>query len=226
MSTVELPGSTPVTPIGRQHSPLNNLLAEAIREAIVTRRYAPGERLVEGRLAEDFGVSRIPVREALRVLASQGLVELEPRKGASVATLSHETAMEMVEVRATLEGLNARLAARHRTPALIERLQDVLQQGTRAAQAGSPETLARLNDAYHDLLAEAGMNRILGDLMRALRMRTSMYFAAPQQVAERSWRDHAAILQAVMDGDEELAALLASRHVTEAGRTFLAGEPT
>lgn len=216
---VPRPGS-----LGVQHSPLNSLLAKEIRAAIVSGRYQPGDRLVEGRLAEDFGVSRIPVREALRALASEGLVRIEPRKGASVESLSRETAGEMVEVRATLEGLNARLAARHCSPELIARLQGVLAEGNAAASTGSAQVLARLNAEYHDLLAQAGMNRILGDMMRQLRERTSVYFGPSLDVAERSWQEHSAILQAIISGDEELAALLAARHVSEAGRAHLAAE--
>lgn len=211
--------------LGERHSPLNTLLTKALRDAIMAGKYQPGERLVEGRLAEDFGVSRIPVREALRALSSEGLVELEPRKGASVATLSHESASEMVEVRATLEGMNARLAARHRNPELLEQIQAVLEEGNRAAAEGEHEKLAALNAKYHDLLAQAGMNRILGDMMRYLRDRTAMLFGAQTlEYARKTWADHAAILHAVMAGDEELAALLGSRHVIDAAREFFERE--
>jgi DNA-binding GntR family transcriptional regulator len=207
--------------LGERHGPLNQVLADAIRDAIVAGQYQRGERLVEGRLAEDFGVSRIPVREALRQLAAQGLVELEPRKGATVATLSRETAQEMVEVRATLEALNARLAARHLDEPLLGQLRAVLEQGNRAAAAREQQDLARLNNEYHELLAQAGMNRILGDMMRTLRERTAAYFGQTLAAAEATWREHAAILGAVIARDEEMAALLAARHVTEAARVSL-----
>ena len=204
--------------LGQRHWPLNRQLAEELRQAIVSGRYLPGERLVEGRLADDFGVSRIPVREALRTLASEGLVRIEPRKGASVASMSDEVAREMIEVRATLEGLNARLAARHCNAELIARLQAVLANGDEAAATGSAPALSRLNTQYHDLLAQAGMNSILGDLMRQLRDRTMMYFNTSPGAAARSWREHAAILHAIIAGDEELACARASRHVRDAGR--------
>ncbi len=212
--------------VGARHSPLNSLLVDAIREAIVAGRYRPGERLVEERLAEDFGVSRIPVREALRTLSAAGLVSIEPRKGASVALLSRETARETIEVRAMLEALNARLAARHIHVELIARLEAVLARGNAAAAAGSQDSLTVLNAEYHELLAEAGMNRILGDLMRQLRERTAAYFDASGEDAARNWREHAEILGAVIDGNEERAARLASDHVLAAAHAFSSKWPS
>lgn len=207
--------------LGARHSPLNSVLAREIREAIVAGRYRPGERLVEGRLADDFGVSRIPVREALRSLASEGYVTIEPRKGATVARLSRESVEEMIEIRATLEGLNARLVTRRRNPELIARLQAVLEQGRIASADGAIAELAVLNGRYHDMLAEAGNNRILAEMMRQLRDRTAAFFGAAPSIAVRRWQDHAGIVQAIIDGDEELAATLAARHVTESGRSHL-----
>src|SRR5579871_4359753 len=108
--------------LGETHSPLGMRLAEALREAMAAGRYKPGERLIEDRLAEEMGVSRIPVREALRVLSAEGWVDITPRRGATVAALSRAVALEMIEVRATLEGLNARLAARHRDDRIVAEL--------------------------------------------------------------------------------------------------------
>lgn len=207
------------TILGARHTPLNTVLVDAIRDAIVSGRYQPGERLIEERLAEDFGVSRIPIREALRTLSAAGLVSIEPRKGATVTALSHQTAIEMIEVRATLEALNARLAARHIRTDLVARLQAVLERGNEAAARGAHDALARLNAEYHELLAEAGMNRILGDMMRQLRERTAGYFTSGADGAARTWQEHAAILGAVIGGDEERAAALASEHVLGAART-------
>ena len=98
--------------LGEAHAPLTSLIARTIRERILDGTLAPGDRLVEARLSEEFGVSRVPVREALRALAADGMVTIEPRRGASVTTYSPELIRELVEVRATLEALNAKLAAR------------------------------------------------------------------------------------------------------------------
>ena len=207
---------------GIEYSQLSEVVAARLREQILKRDFKPGERLVEGRLAEVLGVSRIPVREALRLLAAEGLVEITPRRGATVASLSRDLAHEMVEVRATLEGLNARLAARHRDPKILAGIQEVLAAGSGAAQEGELDQLVALNARFHDLLAAAGNNSILGDMMRSLRDRTSLVFnPLDVTVARQTWEEHAAILHAVASGDEDLAALLATRHVMNAGAEAL-----
>lgn len=209
--------------VGERHSSLSRLAAEELRRAILGGRLKPGERLVEDRLSADLGVSRVPIREALRLLAAEGLVELQPRRGASVAAISPEVAREMVEVRALLEGLNARLAARRHDPEVVAELREVLRRGKAAAVSGTVEELVELNSAYHDLLAQAGRNSILWDLMRSLRERTSLVFAAnSKERAREDWEEHSSILAAVIGSDEELASLLATRHVLKAAEAALA----
>src|SRR5271156_1650769 len=95
--------------LGEEHSPLRDQVVAELRQAILSGRLKPGERLVEGRLADELGVSRNPVREAIRALASEGLIEVTARRGAAVASLTAQEAEELLEVRATLEGANARL---------------------------------------------------------------------------------------------------------------------
>ncbi len=211
------------TRLGDSYSPLRDLVTQSIRQAIVRGRYRPGERLIEERLAAELGVSRNPVREAIRVLASEGFIEVTPRRSAVVASLSNADAWEMVEVRASLEGLNARLAARRHQAGVIDRIESVLSEGRAKAANGTPEEFVEFNNRFHDLLAEAGNNRVLGDIMRTLRERTAHLFA-PRSLkqAVTNWEEHAGILEAIVAGDEEMAALLASRHVLHAGRTFLA----
>ena len=151
------------------------------------------------------------------------MVAASPRRGASVAQLSPAIAHDLVEVRATLEGLNARLAARHPEPAIVTELHQVLTEGNAAAQSGNVDDLVRLNGAFHDKLAQAGRNSILWDIMRTLRERTSLVFAANTNRRSREdWEEHSRILAAVIDGDEELAALLATRHVHQAAEAAFA----
>lgn len=216
--------------IGATHSPLGQVVIETLRRSIQRGSYRPGERLVEDRLARELGVSRIPVREALRVLASEGLVQIAPRRGASVAALSRQSVHEMIEVRATLEGLNARLAARHRAPEVVAALREVLERGNTAAARSDADALVELNDRFHDLLANAGRNEVLGELMRTLRSRTTPLFASmSRRRARDTWSEHAAIVKAVIAGDEDRAAELAADHVARAGDRVVAGdsiEPT
>ncbi len=215
-----LPGSdSPGASLGAQHSPLFALVTDTLRERILGGQYKQGDRLVENKLSTELGVSRIPVREALRALAAEGLVRIEPRRGASVATLSPNIAKEMVEVRATLEGLNAKLAAQRRDPALVAELNEVLRQGTEAAASGRSDRFIELNSRFHEVLGNIAANSVLQDMVRTLRERTGLLFA-PANVtrARQNWEEHAQILQAVIAGDADLAALLATRHVYSAAK--------
>jgi DNA-binding GntR family transcriptional regulator len=182
---------------------LSKVVSDQIRGQILDGRLRPGERLVEDRLSLELGVSRVPVREALLGLSMEELVA------------------ELVEVRTLLEALNARLAARRHDPKIVALLQDTLRRGNAAAQSGTSEQLAHLNAEFHERLAEASRNSVLSDTMRSLRERTSLAFAANgRDRARDDWKEHAGILAAVIEGDEEMAALLASRHVQNAADAF------
>jgi DNA-binding GntR family transcriptional regulator len=219
--------TAPSTPahgvLGREHASLTQRVADELRRAILSGRRQPRERLVEDRLSEELGVSRVPIREALRALAAEGLVDIQPRRGASVAEISVDVARDLVEVRATLEGLNARLAARNHDPGIVAELRQVLAEGNATARSRNVDDLVRLNGEFHDKLVQAGRNSILWDIMRTLRERTSLVFASNSaRRAEQDWDEHSKILAAVIDGDEELASVLATRHVHRAAEAALA----
>jgi DNA-binding GntR family transcriptional regulator len=202
---------------------LSRVVSEQIRGRILDGSLKPGERLVEDRLSSELGVSRVPVREALRSLSAEGLVTLLPRRGATVVEVTPEDVAELVEVRALLEGLNARLAAQRHDPGIVAQLQDTLERGNAAAGNGTAEALARLNAEFHERLAEASRNSVLSDVMRGLRERTSIAFSINGRTrAREDWREHAGVLAAVIAGDGELAALLATRHVQNAAAAFAA----
>ena len=202
---------------------LSRVVSEQIRGRILDGTLKPGERLVEDRLSAELGVSRVPVREALRGLSVEGLVTLLPRRGATVVEVTPESVAELVEVRALLEGLNARLAAQRHDPEIVAQLQDTLARGNAAARNGTSEELAHLNAEFHERLGEASRNSVLSEVMRGLRERTSIAFAINGRArAREDWDEHAGILAAVIAGDGELAALLANRHVQNAAAAFAA----
>jgi len=210
--------------LGETHSPLHGKVISELRQAILNQRLKPGERLIEGRLAEELGVSRNPVREAIRALASEGLIEVTARRGASVVVMTEQEARETIELRALLEGQNARLAARRQDRQTLKHIEIVLNKGTAAVAAKRFDQLSDLNQQFHRELAEAGQNRVLGELLRKLRERTAMLFSPNDPVRQaRSWNEHAAILRAIIEGDERAAATLAAEHVTRAGADFLFG---
>lgn len=215
------PRGARVEKLGSAHSPLTKLVADSIRERIASGALAPGERLVEAHLSEQLGVSRMPVREALRALAAEGMVTIEPRRGASVTVYTPEQVQELVEVRATLEGLNAKLAARRRDPVQHARLQQMLAAGSPLHDASDPAAMQQANTDFHEALAQAAANSVLRDLVRMLRERTAVIFAPHAgKRAAQTWEEHGAILRAVLDGDAELAALLAARHVHSAAQAL------
>lgn len=209
--------------LGDEDLSLHGKVIEELRQAILSGRLKPGERLVEGRLADEFGVSRNPVREAIRVLASEGLIEVTARRGASVVSMTEEEARETIEVRALLEGHNARLAARRHDKEVLRRIEAVLNKGAEAVAAGRYELLSDLNQQFHYELAAAGQNRVLGDLLKRLRERTAMLFSPTDPVRQaRTWEEHAGILRAIINSDERAASALAVEHVMRAGSDFLA----
>jgi DNA-binding GntR family transcriptional regulator len=208
--------------VGERHACLRDMVAKEIREAILTGRFQPGERLAELRLARDFRVSRNPVREALRELEADGLIEISPRRGAAVSVIPREEAEEVVELRAILESWTARVAARRRDPATIAALERVVALTEEAMAAQNHDELGPLNARFHDLIAEAGRNRILGDLVRSLRERTRTTIPRTDiDRPKRIWDEHAEILAAIKAGDEEQAASRALRHTRRTGMNWL-----
>jgi DNA-binding GntR family transcriptional regulator len=219
-----LTNELPKRRLGEDHSSLHDRVVAELRQAILSGQLKPGERLVEGRLADEMGVSRNPVREAIRALASEGLIEVTARRGAAVATMTEQEARETIEVRALLEGHNARLAARRQDKQIIKRIETVLNKGTAAVAAKRFDQLFDLNQQFHSELAAAGQNAVLGDLLLRLRERTAMLFSPMNPARQaRSWEEHAATLRAIIEGDERAAATLASEHVMRAGMDFLIG---
>lgn len=207
--------------IGESHASLQERAKAEIQKKILTGRLKPGERLVESKLAVELGVSRNPIREAIRALASEGLVEINARRGAFVATMTQQEARETVELRALLEGHNARLAARRRDMRVLRRIENILRAGTEAVKAGRSTELVSLNQEFHKELAAAGQNKVMGELMRRLRERTAILFSAPPiERQARIWEEHADILRAILDGDERRAASLAARHAMRAGLDY------
>lgn len=210
--------------IGATHESLHHAVTKSLREAILKGRFKPGERLTESNLADMFRVSRNPIREALRALQVEGLIEVNPRKGARVRLVSDAEAQEVIELRAELEGINARNAARRCNDETRVVLRRLIEEGNSAAQAGAGERLQQINGRFHSLLADAGQNRYLADYVKMLRERTLWLFDSAQAGrAAESWQEHAAILQAVISGDAELAALLAARHVRKVGEQVRSG---
>jgi DNA-binding GntR family transcriptional regulator len=217
LASLAMKSTSPHDTLGARHAPLNKLVADRIRERILAGEFQPGERLAEERLSEELGVSRMPVREALRALANEGVVTLEPRRGASVTVYSEEQVQELVEVRATLESLNAKLAAKRHDPKQIAELERILAAGGRITGKTDLAVIQDNNNQFHEALERIAANSVLMNIVRSLRDRTALIFAKQSRGRVRqNWQEHAGIVRAVIAGDAELAALLAARHVYNA----------
>jgi DNA-binding GntR family transcriptional regulator len=197
-------------------------LRDALETAILTGDYAPGEKLEEVALAQRFGVSRTPVREALHHLAAAGLVVSRPRRGAVVATLSPVRLVEMFELMAEFEALAARLAARRLAPEGEGELVEAMVACNRATASG-PDAYYYENERFHFALYRASGNTFLEEQARALHRRLKPYRRLQLQVRNRvaaSLAEHAAIVEALRAGKAEEAASVAREHVAVQGERF------
>jgi DNA-binding GntR family transcriptional regulator len=216
-------GTTRLAAVGLAHQPLRQAVLDALRAGIIAGQYAPGERLLEDHIAHELDVSRNPVREALQALALEGFVELEPRRGARVATVSRQKAQDLFEVREALEGLVSRLAAERRTEAQLAELQSIVEAGRAAAADGRLTDLPGLNTRFHTTLAAAAGNDLLTEeLERLSHVVQWVYSKRIHQRFADSWQEHAAILAAIERQDSHAALAAASLHIAQARSAFLA----
>ena len=193
---------TPVDPLRRLT--LADAAAEKLRSLIGDGTLAPGERLTEAELSARLGISRIPLREALRALAADGLVTIEPHKGAVVTPVTPEEVDEVFPVLAALEGCAGELAAARMTEAELGEIAALHESMLAAHRAGRRKQFLARNEAIHERIVAAAGNPTLASLHRALslRLRRIRYVA---RVAEASWErsvaEHEAIIEALLRRD-------------------------
>ena len=192
-----------------------------ILDAIESNVYGPGDRLVENELADRFGVSRTPVREALQRLETQNLLRRDGRS-LIVASLDHGQLSELYVVRGELEGLAARLAARHATPEEVRLLRDMLNADR--SLEGDPAALARANRRFHRQIHHASHNRFLMQQLDLVH-RSMALLASTSISAEGRSRDtldeHARIVDAIEAGDGDAAYAALRDHISQAYITRL-----
>lgn len=192
-----------------------------ILEAIDGGIYRPGDRLVEAELAERFGVSRTPVREALQRLETQSMLSRDGRS-LIVASLDHNQLAELYVVRAELEGLAARLAARHATPEEVRVLCQMVEEDR--DHVGDPQALSRSNRRFHKQIHLASHNRYLVQQLDLVH-RSMALLASTSLAAEGRGRaalaEHAAIVEAIASGDGDAAQAALKAHISKAFETRL-----
>jgi DNA-binding GntR family transcriptional regulator len=203
--------------IGAGHRPLRDKVVAELRQRIIDGSYAPGDRLTEDRLAEAFGVSRNPVREAIRVLESEGLVVAQPRRSAVVATLSRQDVQDLFDVRLALEPLAARLAAQRAGPAAAAALHEITAAAGAAAAARQLDRVAELNTRFHATICGYSGNLLLRTMSERLHARLQwVYRRGAADRLTHSWAEHEGMLAAIRSGDGDRAAAEAGRHVRNA----------
>ena len=197
--------------------PLSEQVYRRIKTEIREGALRSGQRLKEVELAARLEVSRTPVREAIRRLASEGLIELGAGRGMAITTLDRRQVAELYDLRAALEGTAARLAAQNASPTDLAALARLAAAG---AEIDDPREMARLNRHFHETIREAARNRYLdlslAQLSDSLALLPGTTFEAPGR-AEGAREEHAAILAAIEARDGERAETLARRHIAHAG---------
>ena len=207
------------------YQPLREVVCETLRDAIRKGILKPGERLMEIQLAEELGVSRTPVREAIRKLELEGYVIMMPRRGTYVANLSIRDVNEVFEIRTSLDSLASGLAAERITDEELERLQRLLVLIGEYIETNDMEKIVETDTEFHDLLYQASRNTRLVGIIFNLREQltrfrtTSMGF--PGRLAA-TLEEHRRIVEAIAQGDVKEAQAAAEDHMEKSEQTLLA----
>lgn len=189
---------------------------DLLRERIYKHALTPGQRLDEAALAEQLGISRTPLREALKVLSAEGLVDLQPHKGCFVSELTLRDLEEIFPIMATLEGRVAHEVARKRTPAQLKALDALHEKLERHAAANDVDRYYEANYLFHDQMQECAGNRwlqiVIGDLRKLLKLSRHHSLRQPGRLAA-SLAEHRALMQALHRQDAHAAERVMREHL-------------
>ena len=206
---------------------IRELLFKHLRQLIISGRFPAGEKLVEQDLAEQFKVSRTPVREAIRKLEIEGLVRYQSRRGVIVTGFSPDDIDEIYATREVLEGLAARLAAEHATDEDLGALRQLLEQMSEAFAAGEHKRAAQIHTRFDDVLYRIGRNqRLVGILTQFSQYieHGKLVSLTRQGRADEIRAEHAAMVEAIGGRDPDAAERAARLHVANARRAFFGRE--
>lgn len=202
-----------------QPDTLRQKVEDALRDAIISGLYLPGERLIERMLCEELGVSRASVREALRKLEAEKLVEIIPHKGPVVSSISLEEARQLYALRAVLEGFAAREFALKASDENIEGFTKAAKKLRQAVRGRERENVLKAKTALYDIMLENCGNALVHEILRGMHSRINILRATSLVDAERLPRSLAeinALAQAFKKRDADAAQRIASEHVINA----------
>ncbi len=206
------------------YMPLRDVIFSTLRDAIVTGDLKPGERLMEVELAEKMGVSRTPVREAIRRLETEGLVSIIPRKGTHVAKLSVKDIVDVLEVRAALDGLATELAARNVRQETLRCLDGIHKQYVAALEKENLATAIKKDVEFHNTIYNASGNdklKIVAGNLREQIYRFRVIYMKDFTNAFDVLEEHQNILNALSEQDCENAGKLAKEHIIHQQRVII-----
>lgn len=198
------------------YKPLREIVFEYLRNSILNGELEPGERLMELQLAQQLGVSRTPVREAIRKLELEGLVEMIPRKGAYVADVSIKDILDILEVRMFLEGLAAYFAAERMSDEEIEELKEISKKFENEIVTMEKEEMIELDNKFHDMIIKGSRNNKLLQIVQGLQeqfQRFRVIYFNEYNEHEDLVKYHTAIVNAISNRDSKEAQDYAQTHV-------------
>ncbi len=199
-----------------EYLPLRDVVFHTLRQAILKGDLKPGERLMEIQLAKKLGVSRTPIREAIRKLELEGLVLMIPRKGAEVAEITEKNLRDVLEVRGALEKLAVQLACDQITKAQIHELREAAGAFREALTSGNVTEIAEADEHFHDLINLATGNQKLIQLLNNLREQMYRYrveYLKNEAVYPQLLSEHDSLIRAIEKRQREQAAEIVCRHI-------------
>jgi DNA-binding GntR family transcriptional regulator len=206
------------------YKPLREVVSEALREAITSGILKPGERLMEIQMAEELGVSRTPVREAIRRLELEGFLVMVPRRGTYVSDLSIKDINEVFEIRTALDVLAAGLAAERITEEELEQMERLLVAIGEYIDSGQADRIVDADSEFHDVLYRASRNDRLVGIVSNLREQITRFrsisMAYPGRL-KNTLEEHRRLVEAIAQRDPELAQQYAREHMENAEQTLL-----
>lgn len=204
--------------------PLRDVVFNTLRQAILTGELKPGERLMEIHLANKLGVSRTPIREAIRKLELEGLVTMIPRRGAEVAQITEKSMNDVLEVRRAMDALCVELACDRITPEELEQLREACDGFEAAVKTKDVKKIAQADVALHDIIVQATGNQRLIQLVNNLSEQMYRYrfeYIKDSSQHERLVEEHRIIYQSIVQKDKETASQAAKTHIDNQERSII-----